>query len=71
MNKTMRDKFDKLIVPGDHIVYATRKGSNLSLKSATVIDTFEDRVTVRSEGGEGPIVSLRTPEYIAIMGILE
>lgn len=63
----MRDKFGRVILQGDHIVYATRKGSNLSLKSATVIDDAEDHVTVRTQGGEGPLVKLRTPEYIAII----
>jgi hypothetical protein len=67
MNNTMRDKFGRLIVPGDHVVYAGRKGSYTYLKSATVIETFPEHVTVRSQGGEGPIVRLQTPEYIAIL----
>jgi len=64
----MEDFNGRVILTGDKIVYAGRKGSFLWLKHATVLDVFHDTIRVQPTYSNKP-VTLRNLYTVAVLGV--
>jgi hypothetical protein len=63
----MKDKFAREIMPGDEVVYAVRDGDTAALRYSIVNEVFDDKVQVRTQGGEGSMTYIRHPDRVAIV----
>jgi len=64
----MEDFNGRVILIGDKIVYAGRKGSLLWLTHATVLDVFHDTIRVQPTYSNKP-VTLRNLYTVAVLGV--
>lgn len=67
----MRDKFGEELFPGDEIVYTVSRSNYPELKYSIVTEAHEDHIRARSQGGEGPLVTLNHPERIVSLSAIE